>query len=102
MIVSIMLGAVGPLLLTPVVIWLDTHRYDSRTAMRWELILRWVWPASPIFMTGGGVKPLGLAYFMGIVAVSLWNILLFCVVGAVLGGLVVLAKRWCARLNAPR
>jgi len=101
MIVSIVLGVVGPLLLTPVVIWLDTHPHTLRAAMWWEPIFRWVWPASPILMTGGGVKPLSPAYFLHIIAVALWNIVFFCLAGAAVGGAIVLVRRWYARLRPP-
>jgi hypothetical protein len=86
------LGAIGPLLLTPVVVWLDSHPHDFRLDMSWEPIFRWLWPTSPMLMTGGGARPFSLSYLVLIGLTAIANIVVFGLSGALLGSGLLLAK----------
>ena len=99
---SLVLGALGPLMLGPVVIWLDSHSHDFRTDMRWEAIFRWCWPTSLMLMTGGGAKPFTLAYMVLLLISALSNIVLFGLISALLGAGFILVRSVSRMMRAPK
>ena len=101
-VVAVLLGAVGPLLLTPVVIWLDYDPHDLRTARQWESVFRWLWPTSPMLMTGGGAKPMSLAYIVLLLLTAGANPVLFGLLGALVGGCVVCGRFVFRKLRRPQ
>lgn len=83
---SVVLGAIGPVVLIPVTIWLDLHPHDLNAAMRWEHTFRWLWPTSPMLMSGAGSKPLMFSCLVLLVSAAVANVVLFGLFGALLGG----------------
>ena len=96
--VSLAIGAVGPVLLIPVAIWLDAHPHSLTTSMQWEIAFRWLWPTSPMLMTGRAPQILSLSYVAIMTWAALSNVLLFGLLGSAVVGLVVVART----LSRPR
>ncbi len=102
MIVATILGALGPLLLTPVVIWLDSYPHDIRTDVQWESVFRRVWPTSPMLMAGSGAKPFTLAHTMLLLLTAGANIVLFALCGLLVSGCFILVQSLSRKRSRPQ
>jgi len=97
---SLAVGAVGPVLLIPVAVWLDSYSHTLATAMQWEPLFRWLWPTSPMLMGGSANRILGLSYFALLFFTALANVVLFGLFGVAVAGLAILV-RTLSRLRKP-
>ena len=97
---SLAVGTVGPVLLIPVTIWLDSHSHTLATAIRWEPVFRWLWPTSPMLMAGSANRFLSLSYVALLLSTALANVVLFGLLGVAVASLALLG-RTLSRLRKP-
>jgi hypothetical protein len=92
---SAIVGAVGPLALIPVSLWLGLRspRPTLDIYMRWETIFQYLWPTSVMLMAGSGVKPLSVEYVCLLLVAGAANVLLFVLVAAIGGGLYLVLQK---------
>lgn len=80
---AILAGGVGPVLLTPLVVWLDVHPH-GRVAPWVELLFMYLWPTSVMLMAGAGTQPLTGPYWVLLSLAVLANIIAFGAAGLLL------------------
>jgi hypothetical protein len=84
-------GAVGPILLVPVMIWLAL--YPRRVSPAVELIFMYAWPTSLMVMAGSGAGFFSPSY-LGLILLSVCsNVVLFAAVGLLVGSAWAAVRR---------
>jgi hypothetical protein len=98
---ALLVGAVGPLLLTPVVLWLDLRTHGPLPAGV-ETVFMYVWPTSSVLVAAAGTTPLSGRYLAALFQAALANILVFGVLGAIAGAGYAGLRRFSTRSSKRR